>query len=462
MQTVKKFLSIIAIVAAVVGVVYLGGIGYYADRFLLNTQYGPIDVSNMTLAEAKQEVRNQLAEQEITLVENGETIRQIQLSELNPNFLADDELEALYKRQNPNLWMANAFNVLVYASEDEALDLDTEHLTAELNASELNGQERIPAQDASLEYNEADGYYVEPGKKGTMIDSELLEDTVVDAVVNKSNQVDLSDAYQQPQVTEDSPVMEAITQRIEETVNSKITFQLSGEEIVIPREKIESWILFDANNEITFDREAINNYLYELNEEYGTFNKTREFQSTLQGTVSVPPGILGWGIDVEAETEQIVSDLYYRQDATRTPTLTSTGGIAGAEDDIGNTYVEVDLANQYMFLYVDNQLIVETPIVSGKLGAETVAGANAVNEMLTDTNLVGYNHLLDVEYSTPVSYWIRFDNQAQGIHDASWQGAFGGDVWAYSGSLGCINTPYDAVATIYQYVDYGTPVIVFY
>ncbi|HJG48882.1 MAG TPA: L,D-transpeptidase, partial [Facklamia tabacinasalis] len=87
---------------------------------------------------------------------------------------------------------------------------------------------------------------------------------------------------------------------------------------------------------------------------------------------------------------------------------------------------------------------------------------NAVNEMLTDTNLVGYNPFSKVEYSTPVNYWIRFDDKAQGIHDASWQGSFGGNVYQLSGSLGCINTPLGAVEVIYNNVDYGTPVMVFY
>ena len=82
--------------------------------------------------------------------------------------------------------------------------------------------------------------------------------------------------------------------------------------------------------------------------------------------------------------------------------------------------------------------------------------------MLSNTNLVGYNQFSKVEYSVPVSYWIRFDNNAQGIHDASWQSYFGGSAWQYSGSLGCINTPYWAVETIYNNVSYGTPVLVFY
>lgn len=61
-----------------------------------------------------------------------------------------------------------------------------------------------------------------------------------------------------------------------------------------------------------------------------------------------------------------------------------------------------------MFLYVDHQLILETPIVSGQPGAETVPGAGAVIEMLTDTKLHGTNPFSDINYATPVKYWIRF------------------------------------------------------
>src|SRR5699024_12863223 len=77
-------------------------------------------------------------------------------------------------------------------------------------------------------------------------------------------------------------------------------------------------------------------------------------------------------------------------------------------------------------------------------------------------DLVGYNPFSKVDYSVPVNYWIRFDDKAQGIHDASWQGSFGGNVYQSNWSLGCINTPIAAVEVIYNNVDYGTPVIVFY
>ena len=243
--------------------------------------------------------------------------------------------------------------------------------------------------------------------------------------------------------------------------SKEFTFNLAGDKVKVDQTQIERWMNFDDDKKLVMDREAIAAYLTELNDKYSTFGQERTFESTLQGEVIVPPGILGWQIDVEEETETIASSLESGKAVPEEPVYYSTGGIPGAKDDIGDTYVEIDLTNQTMFLYVDGSLITETPIVSGKLGAETVPGANAVNEMLTDTNLVGYNQFYRVDYSVPVSYWIRFDDQAQGIHDAPWQGSYGGDVYQYSGSLGCINTPLDQVEIIYNNVQYGTPVIVF-
>jgi lipoprotein-anchoring transpeptidase ErfK/SrfK len=48
-----------------------------------------------------------------------------------------------------------------------------------------------------------------------------------------------------------------------------------------------------------------------------------------------------------------------------------------------------------------------------------------------------------------------------GLHDASWRDEFGGDIYEEDGSHGCVNLPTSAAATLYDLVDYGTPVIVF-
>ena len=48
-----------------------------------------------------------------------------------------------------------------------------------------------------------------------------------------------------------------------------------------------------------------------------------------------------------------------------------------------------------------------------------------------------------------------------GLHDASWRSNFGGDYYLYAGSHGCVNTPLDAIATIYNNITVGTLVVVY-
>jgi lipoprotein-anchoring transpeptidase ErfK/SrfK len=49
-----------------------------------------------------------------------------------------------------------------------------------------------------------------------------------------------------------------------------------------------------------------------------------------------------------------------------------------------------------------------------------------------------------------------------GIHDATWRSNFGGEIYKTNGSHGCINTPYEAMKTLYDKTEIGTPVIMFY
>ena len=49
-----------------------------------------------------------------------------------------------------------------------------------------------------------------------------------------------------------------------------------------------------------------------------------------------------------------------------------------------------------------------------------------------------------------------------GIHDADgWRSEYGGQIYLTRGSHGCINTPEDQVAKIYDAVEIGTSVIVY-
>ena len=62
------------------------------------------------------------------------------------------------------------------------------------------------------------------------------------------------------------------------------------------------------------------------------------------------------------------------------------------------------------------------------------------------------------EYESPVSYWMPF-NGGIGLHDASWRGKFGGQIYRTNGSHGCINMPVREAAIVYEHAYAGIPVI---
>ena len=65
------------------------------------------------------------------------------------------------------------------------------------------------------------------------------------------------------------------------------------------------------------------------------------------------------------------------------------------------------------------------------------------------------------EYESFVKFWMPF-NGGIGMHDASWRGSFGGDIYKYSGSHGCINMPPKKMPKFYNMIEIGTPVAVHY
>ena len=114
-----------------------------------------------------------------------------------------------------------------------------------------------------------------------------------------------------------------------------------------------------------------------------------------------------------------------------------------------NTFIEISIANQYMWYYVDGQLLVETPVVTGceANGDGTNKGVFFVKYLDEGAYLSGGSSNRGPGYH--VDYWIPFDGNI-GLHDAQWVTEFGGDIYLENGSHGCVNTPLEAMKTIFM------------
>lgn len=460
-MSMKKFLIGLLSLFLILLIGYGAGIGYYADRFQVNTTFDSVDVSNLTLAQAREKVQNHLDQQVVDIKENGKELGQLQLKDLKSEFKFETALNNTYQNQNPNYWIMNFFNSNHHAySSNQGVTFDDESLRQRLADMGINNEQRSVGQPVSIAYSDHQGYYLTEATQGDMIDYDKLATLIGKTIANDEHTVELNQAYRE--VEDDSEIKEKaekVMERINQVIATKITLQIAGEDVVIPEEKIQSWIQFDQSNQLVFDEEAIYDYLGELNDQYATYNKSRQFNSTYDGPVTVQPGTLGWSIDRESETQAIVNDLQSGQSVTREPVIVGTG--YNQADDIGNSYVEVSITHQHMWIYRDGQLVLETPIVTGQVGTDTIPGAYSVWNKAENENLKGYNPRTEKEYDVPVSYWIPFDDTGQGIHDADWQANFGGTTYLERGSLGCVNTPPWIMGEVYAAIDIGMPVIVY-
>lgn len=462
----KKTFIISLITLIILGVAYSAGIGYYAEKFQANTTFGSVDISNLTLQEAQAKIEEELNNETITIKENGQTLGTFTVSELNGQLNTEEVLTSTYNSQNPTEWLGGYFSSVEY---DHALmdnlEINDEDLTAVLAEIGLTNSDREAATNAYIDYQDGRGYFVQDASNGTQLDLDEVKELIVTGLQDGTEEVEINQTYLEPEVTAESEEIQSLMNRIEELTSTKITLDIAGNQVTIPQEKIEEWLYFDSENNPVFDQNLIYEYLGTLNDQYATYNSYRSFNSTLQGEVTVDPGTLGWSIYRDEEAAQIAADLLAGEDITRQPIIQGTGYNSNG-DDIGGTYVEVDLTNQMMYYYRDGVKMLETAIVSGMgnnhaVPTPTIAGAYSIWNKERDATLVGINQQRGNDYEQPVSYWLPFDDTGQGIHDANWQANFGGDIYQYAGSQGCINTPPGMMAQLFELVEVGTPVIIF-
>ena len=128
-----------------------------------------------------------------------------------------------------------------------------------------------------------------------------------------------------------------------------------------------------------------------------------------------------------------------------------------AGKQLGNTYIEVNMKDQVLHYYVDGKLNMEMPVVTGNVnrGRGTPTGIYPVYNKRYHTYLRG------VDYVSYVNYWLGV-HKGVGIHDANWRSKFGEEIYKVDGSHGCINCPEESVSVLWEVVEVGTPVILYY
>ena len=454
------FGSIFGIAAAV----YLGFAFFFMGHFQFQTTINGTNQAFKSVEDVENYMKQQVAGYTLTLKESDGDEEEIVGSSIDLTYKKGEELKKLLKEQNAFLWPVSLWKAPKITTAI-GVEYDGEKLTQVLDSLVCMKEENQQAPVSSIpEYNGTE-FVVKKEEVGSQINREVFDQKVSEYIEGFLPELYMAEeeCYVKPKYTEQSQeVIDACT-AMNKYLTASITYTFGSSTEVVDKELISQWISADENMAVTFNTDKVSEYIKELAGKYNTYGRKRTFTAGNGNTVSVEGGDYGWLIDQKAEYDALVANIQNGEVVTKEPVYSCTAATHDGPD-WGGTYVEVDLTNQYMYLFVNGSVVTQGPIVTGKpsAGDATPQGAYRIKYCQKNATLRGPKQPDGTyEWESPVSFWMPF-NGGIGLHDAPWQAAFGGDRYLTHGSHGCVNLQYDVAQTVYNNVSAGTPVVCHY
>jgi len=438
-------------------VIYFGITMYFTNHFYFGSTINCVNVSGKTVEEVDEQMISEVKEYTLELQERGNAKEQITASDIGLECNSEGKVKELKESQNPFEWIFSLLNKKD-SKISEVVTYDEELLKECLDKlSCFNSGNIIEPQNPSFQYTDK-GYIILDEVLGNKINKDILYDKVINAILNGKKTIDLqsSDCYENPQYTSTSQEIIDTKDALNKYTDSKITYTFGDKTEVLDGSTINNWLQTNEKLEIEFDEKKIKSYLDKLASDYDTVGNTRDFVTSSGTTVKVSGGDYGWLINKDEEVKDLITIIKEGQVITKEPIYMQSALYHG-NNDIGNTYVEINMTKQHLWFYKNGSLIVEGDVVTGNVNnnCATPTGIYKLKYKQKDATLKGEG------YSTHVDYWMPF-NEGIGLHDASWRSEFGGNIYRTNGSHGCVNAPYYLANKIFDNINGGSPVICYY
>ena len=459
-----------AMVLVAAGCAYAGVSYYYTNHFFEGTTINGINSSNKTAYEVEQEIASKMADYSIEIKARDQEAQTITGSDIDYHYISSGEILNLLKEQKPYEWVKGFFEKTTYtAKEETAFDkTKLENEVKSLNCAQKENQ--VAPENAYVSFNNYE-FTIVPETAGSELKVKEAYQMISEAISSDDAEVDLGsnpDAYVTADITSDSADLQATVDAYNNFAKASITYTFGDETVTLDGNTIKDWLQFDEKGQLIQDdasfKQHIVDYVAQLAAAHDTVGTERQFQTTSGRTVSVYGSAYGWKIDQDGEVAQLTQEIQSGTQTTREPVYSMRANSYGV-NDLGNTYIEVDLTEQYMWYYQDGNVIFESDIVSGLASdpeRKTPPGIFTLYYKKSPDVLRGTKKADGTySYEQPVTYWMPF-NGGIGFHDADWQPYFGGDRYLTGGSHGCINMPPDKAGELYNIIQYNVPIICFY
>ena len=397
---------------------------------------GGIDLTGMTLEDAKAALTEAAASYKLSLTVNGKALA-FTAEELGLK-LDDAALSALLEAAANGTEGSDA----VFTYDRDALK------------GLLKGALNTAPKNATVSYDSSKGKFVASnGTNGTEYELDAALDAAAASIANLTTaaEAEVKTTAIAPELTASSDKVKNAVSTANGYLNVSLTYTYSPEGGSESKESIgvstvASFIKINEKMEVSVSKSAIESYASRMSERYSGADYKGTFKST---------GLTVTYYGQRVNKSALVDDIY--NCVTKGTSGTRTAPYSAKSDlPYGGSYVEVDLSSQKLYLYKNGERLLSTNLVSGCVaeGHRTPTGVYSIYAKQTDRYLTG------ADYRSFVHYWMPFLG-GYGLHDASWRSSFGGDIYLYDGSHGCVNLPSSAAKTIYNNVSVGTKVILY-
>ena len=449
-----------SILAVILLIIYIVGVVQLSGRFLPNTHIGECDVSELTVEQAEKALTERTETYALT-VSVGEFSTSVDGASVS---LDRDEARIAreaFENQSTFTWPI----VVIFGGEpdvDQGITYDNVKFDKQVtDAVDEFNEEKLPSNKARVAYNSATQLYsLEGSVDGQALDKEQVLTAARGSIatMRSSSRPSPELAFRQAEL-EDLPQYATAVNNANAVRDATIPILVEGKQIAICDQiLIRSWVSVSDEPAVQVDEDAVETWckgtlsplVYKDGEWGEVFLDIDKFVTAFSKNLR------------NGDTrpfEAITYDELNREGTSRQQAYEESPW----HKELGR-YIDVDLAAQFARLFDSSgKVIWESAFVSGDMyeGHQTITGTYELYAHLPGQVLVGldYNNDGKPDYESYVNFWMPFYG-GYGLHDATWRDSFGGDLYVYNGSHGCINLPYEKAEELYNMTSVGDTVYV--
>lgn len=351
----KIVIVLLCMLCIVLGTGYFIGMAYFQTHFKIGTTINGFHCSFKSLNETEAILSREVESYAMAVKTRNNGIEKISANDVGLKFNGKQNLIQLLKEQDSKLWFIPSVKEVTLPAE--CYEIDNSMLLNELKKLKCMNN-MIKAESAHIV--ETNGFYqVASAVKGTFLDKEKTRQVIETAIRQWRPSVDLeaSECYIDSDMGDEKELQKHcdFLNSIQDTI---ITYDFGDRKESIDFAKIKKYFM---SSNYRFNTKKMKSYIEKIAKKYDTVGITRKFITYDGRTADITGGDYGWKLDVDKTTEGLIG--YIKNDTVDvvSPVYIQTAA-SRQQNDIGYSYLEIDMSNNRAVLYIDGAPVVQTSI----------------------------------------------------------------------------------------------------